>query len=142
MKLSVVQEYIRAQLLSSPTLSAFGDPLVFSYETDESYFKSIIDERLSTVGVCIDIGQVNGSQISELHPGIGSKLRGQVEVFVSEKIASPTHSPRGLALVEAVAAAIITGRYNVEWEGHETAITENGYALHVLSFSTPVTVLK
>ena len=142
MRLSAAQAYVNTQLLANATLAAFGAPIVASLENDETTIKELIDTRLRDPGVCIEIGEVTGSFISELHPGGYSKLRAQIDVFVAEKIASPTHTPRGLELVELIVGAITSGRHTADWTGHDSAVLENGYSLQVLSFSIPVTVTK
>lgn len=142
MKLSAVQSYLVAQIDANATLSAFGAPVVSSLESDETAVKELIDARLRTPGVVIEIGEPTGSSISQLHPGGYSKLLAEVEVYVAEKIAGPTHTPRGLALVELVAGTLTGGRYPVEWVGHVSAVLEHGYSLHILSFNAPVTVTK
>lgn len=142
MKLSAVQAYLAAQIAANTTLAGFGSPILASLESDETVVKALIDECLRTPGVCIEIAEPIGTSLSELHPGGYTKLRAQVEIFVAEKIASPTHTPRGLELIELVAAALTGGRQPVEWAGHESFLSENGYSLHVLSFTTPVLATK
>lgn len=142
MKLSAVQNYVKDQILASATLAAFGEPLLASLENDDAAFKEIIDTRLRSPGVCIEIGYVSGASIGVLHPGGFSRLRADFDVFVAEKIAAPTHTPRGIELVETVVAALTSGRQPVEWVGHESFISEHGYSLHILGFNVPVVVTK
>lgn len=142
MKRSAVQAYVAAQILNNATLAAFGTPILASLESDEATVKELIDTRLRSPGACIEIGEPGEAEYTTLHPG--GLLSGftEIEVFIAENIASPTHTPRGAVLADLVTSAVALGKHTPSKSTGTPFVSENGYALTVLSFSIPVTVTK
>lgn len=143
MKLSEVQSHFAALIEADEQLGTFGEPLLFSHFTDPEASRAAIASRLRATGVCIEIGSVEADGETARPAHRYSLVDVRVEVFVAE---SPqvAHEPRDLTLVERVSAAVqkrlSASEHSARCTGYAAAISEQGYVLHILSFSIPATL--
>jgi hypothetical protein len=142
MKLDELQTYVSGRLMAVPALAALGAPICYSLFTDDKISREAIASSLETTGVCIEIG------LPEAHEKQGASsdsrstlLEAEFEVFIAEspKVA---HVPENMGLVNQVVAAIRVRSAPFEQVPNVTsympAKSENGYILHVVSFTVPV----
>lgn len=139
--LSTVQAHAQSCLTASPVLAAFGDPILYSPFQDRTASAALIEERLRTTGVCIEISGVSAVSAEALRLGT-THARGIFEVRIAESL-STAHTPGDAALREEVIRAITQRtRQLVEWEsfGPDDSLMEQGYVLNVITFSIPILV--
>jgi hypothetical protein len=143
MNLDEVQSKVVAQISAASALIAFGVPFAFSWLDNEETIKTAITARLLASGVSIEVGAISGGGRSGA-PGRGQILDVTFPVWLAENPAL-THAPSGLTLIQAVISAVCKGLPGGETApvsaGFESAIIEQGYILHVLTFSVPVRIV-
>lgn len=143
MKLSEVQSNIAALITADAALAAFGPPISFSLFTDDDAGRTDIATRLREKGVVIEIGLPEATGENAKPANRYTLLDVNFEVFVAEspKVA---HALQGLELVEAVSAAVqrrtSPAEHNAHCTSYAAAKSEQGYILHVLTFSIPATL--
>ena len=143
MKIGEIQASLVAAVMADPVLAAYGEPIVATPFADEAVVEALIGERLRSPGVVIEIGYPSAARSSarELR---GTAATASVDLLVAE---SPTvsHAPAGLALQQRIVDAVqgyaaSRAELPAEFESIETAVTEHGYVLHVISFTKAVIV--
>ena len=142
MKLHEVQSEAAARIAANTSLAAFGAAVEYSPFLDVETIKSANATRIRNVGVCIEIGEPEAERIED-RAGRGVVATATFDVFVAE---SPkvTHSPTGKMLrkevIEAVTVRIDAATTPFEFLRSDTAISEQGLVLHIISFSARVTI--
>lgn len=140
--LANIQQYASDAIANDPTLSTLGAPIKYSFFTADDAARAAIQAALAAKGVCFEIGPVGATGDTD-RTSRAITLNASFDVFVAEspKVA---HSPSEMTLVEAVAAAIQKRldayTQNARCTNYESALSENGYVLHVLSFTTPLSL--
>lgn len=142
MKLHEVQPHVVGLIVAASALAAFGDPVAYSHFSDDETAQALIAERLRTAGVLIEVGGVEAMRADD-KTARGVAADAVFEVFIAE---SPkvTHTPSQEALrkavIEAVTAQVDAYTPRVEFQRSDTARGEQGYVLHIISFTVRVTI--
>jgi hypothetical protein len=135
MNLAGIQPFIAAQIAADAPLAAFGAVLQFDPAADPKTTADAIAARVLSAGVAIEVDVPGVARVSD--PLGASTLECSFDLFVSESLAT-AHSPSGLALVDAVIAAVRHRTANLRLDGYEHARTAQGTLLHILSFSQAI----
>ena len=142
MKLFELQDRIAQQLDADSSLRAFGAARKFSLADDEEEVKEAISTRLRESGVCLEVGSIEGTENAST-AGRFALLNAQFDVYAAEN-PRLAHAPAGMLLVQTVIEAVTKRISQYEHAprlvGYEAARSEQGYILHVLSFTVPVQV--
>ena len=143
MNLAGIQSYVSDQIMAVPALAALGTPLVYSHFTPDETSRAAIDAQLRSTGVCIEIGLVSAAGDPAKPYNRFVTVDAEFEVFVAES-PKATHTPTEALLVEQVAQAV-QARQSVSEPSarcirYDSAKSENGYVLHVLSFVMPALI--
>lgn len=143
MHLAEVQEYAKSRILADATLAAFGQPLIYTPFTADEDSRAAIAEALGSFGVCIEIGTVEADGPKEQPNARFTRLDASFDIFIAEapKVA---HTPSQMELVtrvvNALQARVSASEQNVRVIGYGAAKHENGYVLHILNCTIPVTL--
>lgn len=135
MTLAAIQAFVATQIAADASLAAFGAALQFDPAADPKTTADAINERIRTAGVCIEVDVPGVARVAD--PLGASTLECSFDVFVSEGLAT-AHSPTGLALVDAVIAAVRHRAPNLRLDSYEPARTAQGTLLHIIGFSQSI----
>ena len=142
MKLENVQQYVADRIMAVPALAAFGAPIQYTPFLDDDALKTAIGDQLRVKGVCIEIGQEEADRVDD--PMIrGVAADASFDVFVSEAIKT-AHAPSDKmlrkAVIDAVTVRLDARETPAKFLRSDTAKAEQGYVLHILSFTIRVTI--
>jgi hypothetical protein len=142
MKLHEVQAKMAELIAANEALAAFGAPLVFTLFTDDKTVRETIATRLREKGVVLEVGAVDAARSPDTSVR-GVAADASFDVFIAE---SPTveHTPSGEDLRRTIIEVLMqpTDRHTprAEFSRSESAISEQGYVLHIISFTQRVTI--
>lgn len=140
MNLENVQAYAAAQIAANSTLAAFGAAIVYSHFTADDAARAAINGALRATGVCIEIGLVSAQGDTTKPQNRYTLLDANFDVYVAEN-PKVSHSPAQMNLVALVAGAMQAraGATSpaIKCTSYDSALSENGYVLHVLTFTLP-----
>lgn len=142
MKLENVQEYVAARIAAVPALAAFGDALLYSHFTDIDAARTAIATQLREVGVCIEVGEVEAERVDDKTiRGVAAIATFEVYVAENPKVAhTPEQKLLRKAVIEAVSAYVDQYTTRAEFHRSDTGKSEQGYVLHILTFTIRVTI--
>lgn len=133
MRIHEIQSTASALILGVAGLAAFGSILIEDGVTDH---EPAILERLDTEGVCIVLGDIATTERDQVSKGTRVIGQAALSVFVFEA-PGHTHSPSGLALVDAVVTAI-SGNEEIVFNALDRGTNEKGGVLTVIDFNARV----
>jgi hypothetical protein len=138
------QAYFVTMIEAASALNALGTPVTYSPFTAPESAKSAIAAALRAKGVCFEVGfPTMRSPESKLDGA--TQIDAIVKVFVAESLSIP-HTPNLLSLINEVILActairgLSTGQKPARLDEGESTFHEDGYILHILTFSIPLNI--
>lgn len=142
MNLAEVQSDAANRLFASPSLAAFGKARLYSHFTKNEENASEIGKTLREKKVCLEIGLVEADAV----PGAQQRTpvaTAKFEVLAAESVKeedahAPTDAVLVLEIIRAMTARIDAYDTPPQFTSYRSAVSEQGYVLHVIGFSVPV----
>lgn len=133
MRINEVQSTVSALIAATPALAAFGAVLVEDGVTD---LEPTILAALETHGVCIALADLAGTDRDQASKGARAIGNSILTVFVFEAPAH-SHSPSGLALIDAVVTCISANEY-LQFNSFDRGANEKGGTCTAIDFTARV----
>jgi hypothetical protein len=133
LKLADVKPYVSGLLAASVPLQAFGEPVIFSWMSDDETLRADANEQIDSTGAYLEVWMLKPERTNPLTDR-GLIVEAPVVIFVAES-KKKAHTPSEDALVDAVIAALMASNQPfVRFTNCESEMTEHGYVLHTVLF--------